>query len=71
MHIMATISLVLNQPQFHGLYTLLFLPPYTPFLNPIENVFSVVKGGVKKYLREHSNQMLSTCGLLWGQKANA
>ena len=29
-----------------------FLPPYSPFLNPIENVFSVLKAYIKHYLHE-------------------
>lgn len=28
------------------------LPPYSPFLNPIENCFSIIKAAVKKRLRE-------------------
>ena len=29
-----------------------FLPPYSPFLNPIKNVFSVLKAYIKQYLHE-------------------
>jgi transposase len=29
-------------------YNLLFIPPYTPECNPIENVFSVVKNSYRK-----------------------
>ena len=35
-----------------------FLPPYSPFLNPIENSFSVVKQAIKRYLHycaEHNS----------------
>jgi len=33
-------------------FELLFLPPYTPQLNPIESLWSVVKGKLKKKLQE-------------------
>ena len=38
------LSLPDNSPE------IVFLPPYSPFLNPIESVFSVIKCGVKKDL---------------------
>lgn len=70
-HRMGTISVILHQPQFNGLYTILFLPPYTPFLNPIENVFSLIKSKVKEYLRSYNDLMLATTTMKWGQKVNA
>ena len=33
-------------------FELMFLPPYTPQLNPIECLWSVVKGKLKKKLQE-------------------
>ena len=42
---MATLARNLN-------FELLFLPPYTPQLNPIESLWSVVKGKLKKKLQE-------------------
>ncbi|KUF82461.1 hypothetical protein AM588_10000386 [Phytophthora nicotianae] len=37
---------------------LIKLSPYSPMLNPIENVFSVFKSGVKSYLAEHRDAIL-------------
>ena len=42
---MATLARNLN-------FELLFLPPYTPQLNPIESLWSVIKGKLKKILQE-------------------
>ena len=42
---MATLARNLN-------FELLFLPPYTPQLNPIESLWSVLKGKLKKKLQE-------------------
>ena len=35
------------------------LAPYSPMLNPIENIWSVVKADVKSNLAEHLHEMLS------------
>jgi transposase len=37
---------------------LMFLPPYTPELNSIEALWSVVKGNLKKSLLEHRGATL-------------
>ena len=36
-------------------HRVLFLPPYSPELNPIENFWSWLKGKLKKILPEYSN----------------
>ena len=36
-------------------HKVLFLPPYSPELNPIENFWSWLKGKLKKILPEYSN----------------
>ena len=35
------------------------LAPYSPMLNPIENIWSVVKADVKSNLAEHLQEMLN------------
>ncbi|POM65071.1 LOW QUALITY PROTEIN: Hypothetical protein PHPALM_19289 [Phytophthora palmivora] len=37
---------------------LIKLSPYSPMLNPIENVFSVFKSGVKSYLALHRDDII-------------
>ena len=32
--------------------TIIYLPPYCPFLNPVENIFSALKSAVMRYRRE-------------------
>jgi transposase len=39
-------------------HTLLFLPPYSPFLNPIENMFSKWKEGVKRGNPSNEDELL-------------
>ena len=34
---------------------LLFLPPYSPDLNPIENYWAALKARVKRYIKEYSS----------------
>ena len=46
-----------NQVQGAG-HRLLFLPPYSPFLNPIENAFSKWKGAVRVRLPQNENQLM-------------
>lgn len=53
-----------NAPVHNGAFCdnipIKFLPPYSPFLNPIENAFSVFKLKVRALLREdNTNQRLS------------
>ena len=46
-----------------------FLPPYSPELNPIENVFSIIKGNIKKLLRtKYYQKLLDSYKAEWGQK---
>lgn len=68
-HRKATIQAILDAPQYGNMITLLMLPPYSPFLNPIESVFSSIKAHVKEYLRFHNDEMIGTANLPWGQKA--
>ena len=50
-----------NAPIHNGLETecpnlqIKFLPPYSPFLNPIENSFSVLKSAIKQHLQRSEN----------------
>ena len=45
---------------------LLFLPPYSPFLNPIERHFSQVKSYVKKWPCDNNNKVIATSNLHYG-----
>lgn len=46
-----------------------FLPPYSPNLNPIENIFGILKSHMKKLLATtYRNDLLATFDLPWGQK---
>ncbi|KII60828.1 hypothetical protein RF11_14809 [Thelohanellus kitauei] len=38
-------------------HTLLFLPPYSPFMNPIENMFSKWKGEIRNMRSENSGEL--------------
>eukprot|EP00644_Phytophthora_capsici_P003903 jgi/Phyca11/108254/e_gw1.15.759.1 len=49
---------VFEEPEFAGA-TLLRLGPYSPMLNPIENVFSAFKSAVKDYMTEHRADILA------------
>jgi transposase len=40
-------------------HSLLFLPPYSPFLNPIENAFSQWKNYVKQAIPRNQNELIS------------
>lgn len=51
--------------------SLLFLPPYSPFLNPIERCFSQVKSHVKKWLCDNNNRVIATSNLPFGSKGAA
>ena len=51
--------------------TLLFLPPYSPYLNPIERCFSKLKSHVKKWLCGNNKRMLATAEMDFGQKGAA
>ncbi|GMF36767.1 unnamed protein product [Phytophthora lilii] len=48
---------VLHHSDYVGV-ELIKLSPYSPMLNPIENVFSVFKAGVKSYLASHRDAIL-------------
>lgn len=41
------------------LHTVMYLPPYSPFFNPIEELFSKFKLGVKAYMRERSEDIFT------------
>lgn len=46
-----------------------FLPPYSPELNPIENVFSMVKNNIRKKLATtYRQELMETTNLPWGEK---
>lgn len=46
-----------------------FLPPYSPELNPIENVFSILKAKIKKLLRtKYYQKLLDSYKAEWGKK---
>ena len=46
-----------------------FLPPYSPNLNPIENIFGLLKNIMKKFLAtDYKAELLETFSLPWGQK---
>lgn len=50
----------------------MFLPPYSPNLNPIENVFGIIKKYMKKILATtYRDALLATFHLDWGQKTAA
>lgn len=49
---------------------LLFLPPYSPYLNPIERCFSKVKSYVKKWLSINNDRLIATSRLEFGQKGS-
>jgi hypothetical protein len=46
-----------------------FLPPYSPFLNPIEEAFNCFKSAVKHELRMRRDEVLGIQQLPWGQKS--
>ena len=50
---------------------LIFLPPYSPFLNPIERCFSKIKSQVKKWLGANNDKILATTSMEFGQKGAA
>ncbi|KAH7961522.1 hypothetical protein HPB52_009529 [Rhipicephalus sanguineus] len=43
-------------------HTVKWLPPYSPFFNPIEELFSKFKAGVKGFLSERRDDLLTTPG---------
>ena len=48
---------------------ILFLPKYSPELNPIEKVFSVLKAHIKKLLRtKYYEELLDSAKKPWGLK---
>lgn len=49
-----------------------FLPPYSPNLNPIENIFGIIKNNMRKLLgTEYREELLATFNLPWGQKTSS
>lgn len=49
-----------------------FLPVYSPNLNPIENIFGLIKNIMRKLLATtYRNELLDTFNLPWGQKTMA
>ena len=50
---------VFSESEFSGA-TLLRLGPYSPMLNPIENVWSATKAHVRRLLHSRSNELYST-----------
>ena len=48
--------------------TLLFLPPYSPYLNPIERCFSQIKAHIKKWLQQNNQRIIDTAYLQFGRK---
>ena len=48
----------------------IFLPPYSPQLNPIEEAFSAVKNEVRKGLARRLPDICATDHLPWGQKSH-
>ena len=49
-------------------FLLLFLPPYSPYLNPIERCFSQIKANIKKYLQQKNQLLIDTIKLPFGRK---
>jgi len=43
--------------------TVIFLPPYSPDLNKIENYWAWMKGRLRKILPEHDDFMEALCGI--------
>ena len=52
---------VLEEPAYTGC-TLLRLAPYSPSLNPIEGVWSIVKSKIKTHMKEGRYEMLAAVG---------
>ena len=60
---------IISCPENQNKYSLIMLPKYSPFLNPIENVFSQLKSEIKKYLRNNNQQLIDAANLPWKQKS--
>ena len=60
------------EQECHGKVRYRFLPPYSPNLNPIENIFGIIKKYMKKILgTDLRDQLLHTFDLPWGSKTAA
>lgn len=61
------------EPQIQAAgFMLQFLPPYSPMLNPIEEVFADIKREIRRLLSiELRSQVLAIHGLSWGEKTPA
>lgn len=58
--------------EYHDCCDYNFLPPYSPFLNPIEECINDIKCDIKGQLSySRKSEVLSIAGLPWGQKARA
>ena len=58
MHLVILVEEVLAEEEFNR-NSILRLAPYSPMLNPIENVSSVIKANIKSNLAENANQILN------------
>ncbi len=68
--------LIMENVRFHGAeavrnliastqHELMFLPPYSPFLNPIEKMFSKWKGAVRKCNVLNEQELFNTMDACW------
>ena len=64
------LDVVIAEPAFQR-HKFLFLPPYSPVLNPIENAFSCVKASLKRMLAERTPLLRDIEHLPYGQKSAA
>ena len=48
-----------------------FIPPYSPNLNPIENIIGNIKNMRKLLWTEYRGELLDSFNLPWGQKASS
>lgn len=70
-HRPTSLQQIFHEDGFSEFFQLKMLPPLSPFLNPIEHVFSMIKSFVKEYLRNHNDELIATAHLPWGQKGSA
>ena len=70
-HRISSLQKIFDEDEFKNQFQFKMLPPYSPFLNPIERVFSQIKANIKSYLRMHNDELIATSTLPWGQKGPA
>ena len=70
-HRVPSLQQIFDEEQFKNNFQFRMLPPYSPFLNPIERVFSQIKNEVRMYLSQHNQELIATASLPWGQKGAA